>query len=254
VVIEATGFVDLSAGFVAITPDGTVCEAGVTGCSCIFPLEEAFEEGGGTPVPIPDPPHFDVGALMGAFVSQSVVDASGFTPVDEDRTGADPGIPSTSLFLIGAGPLQYTAPGPGTLFLGLNDCFAVNNFGDYSVTLQDQISINIDIKPGSFPNSINLNSAGVIPVAILSSGTFDAMTVDPDTISLAGASIKLVGRSERALAHAEDVNWDGLLDLVSQVVTEQLLLEAGNSIAVLEATTFDGIDIRGEDSVNIIPD
>ena len=90
-------------------------------------------------------------------------------------------------------------------------------------------------------------------MAILSSGTFDAMTVDPDTITLASASIKLVGKSERALAHAEDVNWDGLLDLVSQVVTEQLLLEAGDSIAVLEATTFDGIDIRGEDSVNIIP-
>jgi hypothetical protein len=40
---------------------------------------------------------------------------------------------------------------------------------------------------------VNLGSAGVIPVAILSSASFDATTVDPATISLAGASVKLVG-------------------------------------------------------------
>ena len=39
--------------------------------------------------------------------------------------------------------------------------------------------VTIDIKPGSDPNSINLGSAGVIPVAILSSEAFDATTVDP---------------------------------------------------------------------------
>ncbi len=34
-------------------------------------------------------------------------------------------------------------------------------------------------------NSINLNSAGAVPVAILRSETFDATKVDPDTVRLA---------------------------------------------------------------------
>ncbi len=36
--------------------------------------------------------------------------------------------------------------------------------------------VEIDIKPGSYPNSINLGNNGVIPVAILSSWEFDATT------------------------------------------------------------------------------
>lgn len=115
-------------------------------------------------------------------------------------------------------------------------------------------TVIIDIKPGSFPNSINLSSAGVVAVAILSSDTFDANTVDPDTISLAGASVKMVGKSGKSLCHVEEVNGDDFLDLVCQVLTEELLIELGDSVAVLEAETFDGTLIRGEDSVNIVPD
>lgn len=42
----------------------------------------------------------------------------------------------------------------------------------------------IDIKPGSFPNSINLGSNGVVPVAIFGSVTFDVKQIDPNTIKL----------------------------------------------------------------------
>jgi len=57
--------------------------------------------------------------------------------------------------------------------------------------------VDIDIKPGSYPNAINLGSHGLIPVAILSSEDFDAKTVDPDTVELAGANIevKVKGKS-----------------------------------------------------------
>ncbi len=44
-----------------------------------------------------------------------------------------------------------------------------------------------DIKPGSFPNSINVGAGGNVPVAIFSSSTFDATTVDPTTVTLASA-------------------------------------------------------------------
>jgi len=59
------------------------------------------------------------------------------------------------------------------------------------------IRVAIDIKPGSDPNSINLSSAGVVPVAILSSATFDATQVDPASVTLAGARVKLIGKGDR---------------------------------------------------------
>ena len=117
------------------------------------------------------------------------------------------------------------------------------------------LTVTIDIKPGSDPNSITLGSAGVIPVAIPSTPDFNAPEeVDLDTIALAGASIKMVGTSDKFLCHEEDVNGNGLIDLVCQAHTAQFMIEVGQSVAVLEAETFDGIPIRGEDTVRIVPD
>ncbi len=116
------------------------------------------------------------------------------------------------------------------------------------------LSVGIDIKPGSDPNSINLSSAGVIPVAILSSASFDATTVDPDKVFLAGAKVKMVGKGNKFLCSEEDVNGDTLVDLVCKVETVQFMIEAGDSTAVLEAETFDGQPIEGSDTIRIVPD
>ncbi len=116
------------------------------------------------------------------------------------------------------------------------------------------ITVAIDIKPGSDPNSINLSAAGVIPVAILSTATFDAPArVNPEKLFLAGAAVKVVGKSDKYLCHAEDVNSDGLLDLVCQFENAPYA-QVGDSIAVLEGETFDGTPIRGEDSIRIVHD
>jgi hypothetical protein len=57
--------------------------------------------------------------------------------------------------------------------------------------------VEIDIKPGSLLNSINPNAGGVIPVAILTTDTFDASTVNPETVELEGASARGKGKSGR---------------------------------------------------------
>ena len=119
--------------------------------------------------------------------------------------------------------------------------------------VQPVLPVDIDIKPGSDPNSINLDSAGVIPVAILGSDTFDASTVDPSTVCLAGASVKLIGKGSKYSASLEDVNGDGYLDLVCRIETASFLVESGASTAVLEAETYDGQRIRGEDTIRIVP-
>jgi hypothetical protein len=46
----------------------------------------------------------------------------------------------------------------------------------------DFIPVQIDIKPGGTPNAINPRDQGVIPVAVLSSSTFDATQLDPATV------------------------------------------------------------------------
>jgi len=106
--------------------------------------------------------------------------------------------------------------------------------------------VQIDIKPGSDPNSINPRSRGVIPVAILTTEDFDAATVDPETVVFAGASPK-----HYAL---EDVDGDGDYDLILHFKTQETDIQPGDTEACLIGQTYDGLPIVGCDSVRIVPD
>lgn len=114
------------------------------------------------------------------------------------------------------------------------------------------LAVTIDIKPREFPNSINLGSGGSVPVAIFSSATFDARTVDPLTVTLAGAQVKLKGKGTPQYS-VEHVDNDGRLDLIVHVSTEALQLTENDTQAVLNGMTSDGTRIRGTDSVRIVP-
>ncbi len=118
------------------------------------------------------------------------------------------------------------------------------------------ICVDIDIKPGSDPNCFNNNGHGVIPVAILSDcgdGGFDATQVDPDTVSLSGLSVKVVGKNDKLLAHIEDVNGDGCDDLIVQIADQDNAFEEGEVEAILTGKLYDGTIINGVDSICIVP-
>jgi hypothetical protein len=105
--------------------------------------------------------------------------------------------------------------------------------------------IVIDIKPGSYPNSINLKSNGVVPVAILSTSDFEATAVVPGTVLFADASpVKWT---------MEDVNQDGDMDLLLHFRTQELNLTQDSTEATLTGETMDGTPIEGTDTVNIVP-
>jgi hypothetical protein len=112
--------------------------------------------------------------------------------------------------------------------------------------------VTIDIKPGEFPNSINLGSSGVVPVAILSTPQFDATTVDPTSVELAGAKVRLKGKGS-PMASLQDVNKDGRMDLVVHVSTEALELTGIDVQAFLEGRTFGGAPVIGTDSIRVVP-
>lgn len=111
--------------------------------------------------------------------------------------------------------------------------------------------VEIDIKPGSYPNSINPNAGGVIPVAILTTADFDASAVDPATVALEGAGTRGKGKSGN-YGSTEDVDGDGDLDLVVHVMNA-IEWAANATEATLTGMTWDGIPIEGTDSVRIVP-
>ncbi len=90
-------------------------------------------------------------------------------------------------------------------------------------TISPFIPVSIDIKPGSYPNSINLGSNGVVPVVIFGSATLDVHQIDPTTIKLANASSKLKGNGQ-SMAGYSDINEDGFTDIVIHIITDALQL------------------------------
>ncbi len=113
--------------------------------------------------------------------------------------------------------------------------------------------VTIDIKPGSDLNSINLGSNGNIPVAIFSTDTFDATTVDPATILLAYAGVKERGKNGDLMSSFEDIDIDGLDDLLIHIDTQALVLSYDDVEAQLTGETFDGLSIVGTDAIRIVP-
>jgi hypothetical protein len=114
------------------------------------------------------------------------------------------------------------------------------------------IQVTIDIKPGAFPNTIKLGSKGAVPVAIFSTPTFDATNVNPTSVSLASATVKLTGKGT-PISSLQDVNGDGRLDLVVQIDTSALQLSAADTQATLQGQTFDQMRVAGSDLVRVLP-
>lgn len=114
------------------------------------------------------------------------------------------------------------------------------------------IPISIDIKPEGVPNSINLGSNGNVPVAVLSTETFNAATLILPSIRFAGAPIQ-ARKNGTLMASFEDVNGDGRPDLVLHFATQALGLNHSSTEATLTGLTTDGRCVSGTDSVNIVP-
>lgn len=110
------------------------------------------------------------------------------------------------------------------------------------------LPVSIDIKPGSFPNSINPNDKGVIPVAILTTTTFDASTVDPLSVRF-GPSMAAESHGE---GHLEDVDGDGDMDMVLHFDTKMTGIACGQTSATLTGQTLAGIPIEGSDTIRTV--
>ena len=119
---------------------------------------------------------------------------------------------------------------------------------DGIILLPLEIPLSIDIKPGSDQNSINLKSKGKIPVAILTTGDFDALLVDPLTVQFGPDA----ATESHRLWHVKDIDEDGNADLLFHFNTQETGIVCGNTEATLTGETHDGQAISGTDAINTV--
>jgi hypothetical protein len=163
-------------------------------------------------------------------------------------------------------------PGPG----GVAE--AMYGF-EVRVVPEPPTAVDIDIKPGSCPNSWNRESNGVLPVAILGTEDFDVTEIDLSsvTISRADGTGGSVGPNEGPpgphsvfedvgtpfegeVCDCHEAEGDGFLDLSlklrTQDVADLLPVDDPNGALVpliVEGTLLDGTPFEGSDCVRLVP-
>jgi hypothetical protein len=113
---------------------------------------------------------------------------------------------------------------------------------------QGPLTVNIDIKPGSDPNSINPKSKGVIPVAILTTSDFDATQVNALSVEFGhnGAN------ETHGQGHVEDVDVDGDQDMVLHFNTQETGIRCGDTDTPLTGETVSEEVFTGTDSIQTV--
>jgi len=130
--------------------------------------------------------------------------------------------------------------------------------------------VAVDIKPHGCPNPINVGAAGVLPVAILGTASFDVTTIDPASVKLEGVPALRSALEDTAtpstgtITNATDCTTagpDGFTDLVLHFDNLAIATAMGSvndgDVLLLTLTgnlfpQFGGTAIRGQDVVVVI--
>ena len=124
------------------------------------------------------------------------------------------------------------------------------------MTCPEHTPVSIDIKPGSYPNSINLDSKGVVAVAVLTTDNFDASLFTPEMAHLFDSALINESCENATFVRwvREDVDGDKRLDIVFFFDAQKLTLTTATTNATLMAHgSFNGavLHIKGSDSVKV---
>lgn len=125
------------------------------------------------------------------------------------------------------------------------------------MTCPAHVPVSIDIRPGGYPNSINLSSNGLVAVAVLTTQDFDARLFTPEMAHLFDSNTPMNGgcASPTPLRwKLEDVNRDKRPDIVFFFETQSLDLTSTSTAATLMAHGAYGssvLHIMGTDTVKV---
>jgi len=121
------------------------------------------------------------------------------------------------------------------------------------------MEVTIDVRPGRFPNRIELEDDiceddDNLSVAVLTTPAFDALTVDASSLKLGDPLLSGIVTPIRS--RERDVDGDGDLDLVLVFALCDLVtntaLDSSSTELVLTGMTLDGTPITGKDSVKVV--
>jgi len=130
--------------------------------------------------------------------------------------------------------------------------YDVNTYRGFLANVPGRIEVTIEIRPWSDINWIDFRSYWPLPVAILSTDDFDAVSrVDQNSLTFGATG------DEQSLAFcsrwAMDINHDGLKDLGCEFYIDRTGFQCGDTQGILKGATREGTPMRGGDSVRIIP-
>jgi len=146
-------------------------------------------------------------------------------------------------------PTTFTITAPET-----NSDTVVVKINGMEISLNPgEVMVSIDIKPGSYPNCFNQNERGAIPVAIFGSTALNVKDIDIGSLLLQGLLVKVTGKSNKYLAHFEDINNDGYDDLIVQFQDSDGWMIPGSGYATLTGQLYNGTPIEGQDTICIVP-
>jgi len=133
----------------------------------------------------------------------------------------------------------------------------VSNYGDSGydsyialdgVTLEaGTIEVAVDVKPDSDENKVNLKSGGVIPVAVFGTDDLDVTEIDVSTVAFGpdGAA------ETHGKGHYEDVDGDGITDLVLHFRVQDTGLTKDDETVTLTGFLESGAAFAGSDAITV---
>lgn len=110
-------------------------------------------------------------------------------------------------------------------------------------------TIDISIFPGEPNETITAGSNTSIPVAILSSATFDATRIDTASLRFGRTGTE---KSLKSCSRPKDANNDGRADLRCQFAARTAAFRPGDTAAVLRGATSDGRSFEGAGTVRVV--
>jgi hypothetical protein len=203
----------------------------------------------------------EVFEFTGTFSDPGVNDAPWDWVIDWGDGGAD----TTGVSVDQTEPIvrshQFCAAQTYTIGFSVTDKDGDTGFDSMDLTV-DYLGVEIDITPSQDPNSVSLSNRGRLPVAVLSSATFDATEIDPASVLLGdevGTGTPVATRPNgQFFSSIEDVNGDGLPDLVLHFDVPAMVangdLTPTTTYLVLRGFLQNGCtNFLGQDAVNVVP-
>ncbi len=118
------------------------------------------------------------------------------------------------------------------------------------------LEVLMDVKPGDPENHVPCGSHahGMVPVALLSTADFDALTVDHEAVRFGPAgAMEAHANHHGVIRHETDVDEDGRLDLLFHFRVDETGIQCGDTQVELVGLTFAGTTIRGIDAIQPQP-